>query len=281
MLPKQETNSRPSFGWLKYVIAVIILLIVQLWIYPFARYHYHHTLTREEPDIPACINAPAPTITPLHSSLASRSIILDYGARVACYPKSGGIWIKHAVPVELDFLALSRENNTKRPWPPIMKFNYEKYIGDWPPIHTNSHTEIVYEEDVFCEKLRMLGADFWDLPTHRLKAGPAYIEAYLKPQIRSVLGFAWLDGGDQYHKTHGAWLVNLAIARAEHGAGLKGWNNVNSMDDRFRIAREIGALYCPDQGKLCLEIWCAQYPDYCDEGERVLWPTDFWYFGYG
>ncbi|KAF1913199.1 hypothetical protein BDU57DRAFT_521954 [Ampelomyces quisqualis] len=43
-------------------------------------------------------NPPIPTI---------RSHLTRYGARVACWPSTGGIWIKHADTVDMAFLGLN------------------------------------------------------------------------------------------------------------------------------------------------------------------------------
>lgn len=43
-----------------------------------------------------------------------RSTILPWGAQVACWPSArDGVWIKHASPIELDFLNLSRSTDRK------------------------------------------------------------------------------------------------------------------------------------------------------------------------
>ncbi|OAL46674.1 hypothetical protein IQ07DRAFT_477131, partial [Pyrenochaeta sp. DS3sAY3a] len=44
----------------------------------------------------------------------ARSVVSIQKARVACWPSSGGIWIKHADLVDLDFLRLDRFVDTPR-----------------------------------------------------------------------------------------------------------------------------------------------------------------------
>ena len=36
-----------------------------------------------------------------------RATLYKFGARVACWPSTGGVWIKHAVPIEMAFLDVS------------------------------------------------------------------------------------------------------------------------------------------------------------------------------
>ncbi|KAH7380702.1 hypothetical protein BKA66DRAFT_419555, partial [Pyrenochaeta sp. MPI-SDFR-AT-0127] len=44
----------------------------------------------------------------------SRSSLGKYGARVSCWPSTGGVWIKQADLVDLNFLELSRFTDTPR-----------------------------------------------------------------------------------------------------------------------------------------------------------------------
>jgi hypothetical protein len=67
------------------------------------------------------------------------STITRYGARVACWPSNEQeIWIKHATPLELDYLGLQLFRDTQRLWP------------------ANST-----KEDLFCASMRRIGAEFW------------------------------------------------------------------------------------------------------------------------
>ena len=68
-----------------------------------------------------------------------RSAIMEHGARVACWPSSGGVWIKAADIVDLDFLGLDRLSDTAR------QFNQTS-------------------EDEFCTILTMVGASWWPIP---------------------------------------------------------------------------------------------------------------------
>lgn len=113
-----------------------------------------------------------------------RSTIFKYDARVACWPSTGGIWIKHATPVDLDFLRLSRINDTDKPLQRTYYYTTTCPILD-PDIYVPPP---LAEEDFFCQKLRMLGADFWDLrPGEGLHDEP--IEYTIPPKYKNHLGF--------------------------------------------------------------------------------------------
>jgi hypothetical protein len=267
--------------WLKWLtFPIIVVLAIQCYC-PSPTRDYCSTPTWFKPkNTITNTHPPASANNTFPSSIAFRSTILDYGARVACWPSSGGVWIKHAVPLELDFLNLSRENNTRRPWRPKIRRKWQAFNEGWPRIEDMISEPDLIEEDVFCQKMRMIGADFWDMPADMNNIDLAHIGEHVRPQILSQLTFAWPDLSEDYYVTQGTWLVNLSVARVKYGVGIKGWNNVNSMDERCRVAEEIGALWCPDNEDLCLGMWCEQYPNHCDEAERVSRPAEFWWFGH-
>ncbi|KAH8707179.1 hypothetical protein GQ44DRAFT_557501, partial [Phaeosphaeriaceae sp. PMI808] len=45
---------------------------------------------------------------------SARSAVVEHGARVACWPSSGGIWIRHANLVDMSFLGVDRWLDTPR-----------------------------------------------------------------------------------------------------------------------------------------------------------------------
>jgi hypothetical protein len=54
----------------------------------------------------------------------------------------------------------------------------------------NRPREHISEEDLFCQLLRTVGADFWELPpVHKLRGTP--IEYFLAPKYRNELAFWW------------------------------------------------------------------------------------------
>ncbi|KAH7377890.1 hypothetical protein BKA66DRAFT_380271, partial [Pyrenochaeta sp. MPI-SDFR-AT-0127] len=65
--------------------------------------------TRGTPLFYAAWRAKPGTLSP---EPTARSTISKHKARVACWPESGGIWIKHADLIELDFLGLDRFADT-------------------------------------------------------------------------------------------------------------------------------------------------------------------------
>jgi len=171
-----------------------------------------------------------------------RSTITRYGARVACWPSNElGIWIKHATPLELDYLGLQRFRDTQRPWP--------------------ANTT---EEDHFCAALRRTGAEFWQLPPSKsqdLSCWP--LEDCVEPQIRGHLGLGWPPGG-------GSCLVNLTDAKKTWGSGLSGYYNAKDMDERCDRCSVLGGVWCPRDPEVCEALWCIQYPEHCDEAKLLF-----------
>jgi hypothetical protein len=171
----------------------------------------------------------------------ARSKIIHYGARVACWPDSGkGVWIRYATPLELDFLGLDCFHDTQRPWP------------------LNGT-----EEAAFCTKMRMIGAEFWQLPppeSLNLRCSP--LEKCVRPYIRGDLAFAWPPGG-------GACVVNFTTATTRWGLGLKGYFNAESMNHRCDISKTLGGFWCQEP-EVCEAMWCTQYPDNCNEASLLF-----------
>jgi hypothetical protein len=190
-----------------------------------------------------------------------RSTILSNGARVACWPLNGGIWIKHACPVELDFLSLSRSNDVERPPEKV----YE-YITTCPPSEDRGVKPQLplTEEDLFCQKLRMIGADFWEPPRTSPGSICVPIENLVMPKYRNHLGFFWdvLSLSEPY-------VANLTKARRIHGPGLKGLDTVRNFYDCLPIVKELGGIWCGTNFESCSSMWCSQYPEHCHETDRL------------
>jgi hypothetical protein len=193
----------------------------------------------------------------------ARSTILPNGARVACWPSTGGMWIKHAPQIELDFLYLSRTNDTAKPIPKMMGYQYpippdidREAMDEYAAWHPGP----ISDEDLFCEKMRMVGADFWTLPpVQDLKGTP--IEYFLVPKYRNELGFHW----NSWSST--TYVVNLTEAAEKFGPDLKGYNNATSIFGRWGPVNELGGSNClasEEQGQ-CQKMWCSQYPEHCHE----------------
>jgi hypothetical protein len=213
-----------------------------------------------------------------------RSTILPHGARVACWPSTGGIWIKQASPVELTYMSLSHTHDTRRPDPPMILFYPSPGAGDpdsWidPQAHHPKPIPDVSEEDLFCQLLRTVGADFWELPpVHELRGTP--IEYFLAPKYRNELAFWWERWGTATS------LVNLTEARlrlgnVEFARYFKQYNDASSMESRYETVQKLGAVDCsfsdaksPQGAVSCHRIWCTQYPEQCEE---VDWQSGLFY----
>jgi len=73
------------------------------------------------------------------------------------------------------------------------------------------------EEDAFCTRMRLIGAEFWENSTilHDPRCAP--FEKCVSPQIRNDLGITWLHGDSKGEG--GAHLVNLTQARIREKLG--------------------------------------------------------------
>jgi hypothetical protein len=74
------------------------------------------------------------------SEPSKRSSLLEHRSRVACWPSTGGVWIKHALRPDLDFLGIPYNEDVDRLWP------YNSML-----------------EDEFCYKMRLVGSSFYTL----------------------------------------------------------------------------------------------------------------------
>jgi hypothetical protein len=172
------------------------------------------------------------------SEPTKRSSLLRYGSHVACWPSTGGVWTNFALGPDLDFLVLPRQD-VNRTWP------YDAQT-----------------EDVFCQKLRLIGASFYELPLALTTFDCGTLEECVLPSSRKEnLGFVWREDG-------ALAILNLTIIKREYGPGLGGWSNACDMEGRCRIANLRSRLYepwCHVNPDRCRSLWCAMYPNYCQE----------------
>ncbi|KAF2131382.1 hypothetical protein P153DRAFT_194207 [Dothidotthia symphoricarpi CBS 119687] len=151
----------------------------------------------------------------------SRSSLVKYGARVACWPSSGGIWIKHADLVDLNFLGLSRIEDTPR------QFNQTA-------------------EDEFCTKLKMTGPEWWKLPAtfgEREHLGKEQftcdtLEDCFRPDIKNHYLIAWPETA--------MVVCYIPIVQAEERGetSLTRYYNAMDMEERCDMIRSLGGKWC-------------------------------------
>jgi hypothetical protein len=134
------------------------------------------------------------------------------GGRVACWPSSGGVWVKNASPVELEWLGLPRFNSVER--------QVEQKAG---------------EEDVFCAKLQLLGeAKFWKIPLTDdapYKWDPGYVCEQLEDCYMPDLSERWIAGLPEHG---GIWILDLN--EREYPVGMLGLWNAFTMEERCRVS---------------------------------------------
>jgi hypothetical protein len=151
----------------------------------------------------------------------ARSTITKHGARVACWPSTGGIWIKHANLLDMNFLDLDRFEDTPR-----------------QPDHA--------AEDEFCTRLRLVGADWWRFPLrleNKKNETCNTLETCFEPDIKNKYLFAWPE--DQMI----ACYVSIASAENLDGELLGGYHHATNMRERcYAIERLKGKnCYCKEQ----------------------------------
>jgi hypothetical protein len=136
---------------------------------------------------------------------------------VVCWPSDGGIWIKAATALELEWLGLSRFKSVAR-----------------PPQYNDT------EEDLLCARLRGLGgAKFWRVPPGN---DPPYkwdcldIEDCWNPELHD----RWVAGVEK----GGAWILDLVDGKyPDHIMGLM---NAFTMEERCRSIELLGGTFFPD-----------------------------------
>jgi hypothetical protein len=197
-------------------------------------------------------------VTPLTPLPFKRSTLLHYGVRVACWPSAGGIWINQVPPIEMGFLQLSHTNDTERP--PAKTYYYSRTCPPDSEKDTFAPPDID-EEDLFCQKMQMVSADFWDLPPEDSLHGIP-IELAIEPKHRNHLGFWWPNSRQPS-------IVNLTEARLYYGPSLLGYNDVVRLHDRKDIVQDLGGFSCGVELDKCEQMWCRQYPENCDEIDRL------------
>jgi hypothetical protein len=167
-----------------------------------------------------------------------RSDIFKGGARVACWPSTGGVWVKNVDLVEMDFLGLNRLGHTPR------QFNQT-------------------DEDEFCGRFRAIGAHWWTLPPkfeERAHLGDDQfkcqtLEECFEPTIDFPDIIAW-SRSEQV----ACWLP-VKTAKERSQADLDVLHNTITMDERCYGILGLGGLFCRCRTQ-------------CPELNDLIWPLD-------
>ncbi|KAI9802129.1 MAG: hypothetical protein M1833_002050 [Piccolia ochrophora] len=142
--------------------------------------------------------------------------------QAACWPSTGGVWIKSMTPVELFYTGLDRFNDVPK-------------------------SSAQAEEDAFCDQLRKVGAQFYNLP-------PEWREGYVwcdeldscadpVERVPLVLGFT-VEGG--------VWVLDMSDGYDQFGPGAGGLFNALTMEERCAVIEKLGGKFCSDM-KECPE----------------------------
>lgn len=172
----------------------------------------------------------------------ARVTLLEHVARVACWPSTGGVWIKHASRPDLDFLDLDHRHDTARRWP---------YNGT--------------EEDGFCARMRLLSAQFWGTPPTIEDLECLVLESCVKPSLKGELEIAWPSDG-------GTTMLNITELKENDREvkALKALPFARDMDERSFVLNGRHGVWCHVEPYVCERMWCEQYRDFCEEG-KILW----------
>ncbi|KAI9927443.1 hypothetical protein ASPWEDRAFT_186797 [Aspergillus wentii DTO 134E9] len=212
---------RPS----SYSTVYKIIIFVFLLIIPVAIFHLRPApnpqphqpdqdilTTKEKPPIPDHIN----------EENCRPRIRYEPGRRgIACYPSTGGMWIANAEPLILQHLNVDRFTRTERFQDPA--------------------------EDKFCDRLRVVGASWWDFSPETvyeyIDCEPDDWEVYDKPPWPAAyissryVGFPD-DGGILVLKKR-RWEPEV-----DFGRGIGGIDNALTMEERCVVMRKLGAVFC-------------------------------------
>ena len=132
----------------------------------------------------------------------------------ACWPSTGGVWIKPMSPVELAYLGVDRFHDVERDADPDA-------------------------EDAFCAKLRGIGADWYELPP---KWDPGYtwcedMYGCVKPDVDNRLQLGFTEDG-------GVWVLDMRGGYGRYEPGIWGLANCLTMGERCRVIEELGGKFC-------------------------------------
>lgn len=158
------------------------------------------------------VERPVPTL---------RSEIFRHGSRVACWPSTGGIWIKHADLIEMTFLNLPLDEDVPR----------------------QAEQEA---EDAFCLKLMMVGAERWRFPPcfeDREELGKNQfacdtLEDCFLPDVRNEYLLAWPEN------THVVCYAPIKEYESQGERALIAYHNAFNMSRRCWGMIKFGANLC-------------------------------------
>jgi hypothetical protein len=133
---------------------------------------------------------------------------------VACWPSSGGIWFGWAPAVLLEYLGLSRFDDSERSSDPD-------------------------EEDAFCSKLRTIGAQHFSLPPvpkDEQDYGCVYLDICAEPtKARNIFVAPFANGS--------AWVLDLNNPGRSDGTTPL-IQNAYTMEERALLLKRMGGKFC-------------------------------------
>jgi hypothetical protein len=165
--------------------------------------------------------------------------IFNGGARVACWPSTGGVWVKNLDLVEMEFLGLNRLGHTPR------QFNQTA-------------------ENEFCGRLRAIGAQWWKLPPRfeeRAHLGDDQFKCQtLEECFEPTIGFPDIIAWSRSMQV-ACWLpAKRAKQRSQADLDVLLYNTI-TMDERCYGILGYAGLFCRCRTQ-------------CPELNDLIWPLD-------
>lgn len=145
-------------------------------------------------------------------STTNRTVFGRLGCTIYGYPSNGGVLIKEANIVDMNFLSLDRFRPSRR-------------------------SSSILEEDRFCALMRRVGATWWASEQEWVDVNLGLRER--TPQEKRVLVFGWPTNGV------GVWMLRFGSEREMP----KDFGRVEfavNMDEKVQVMREYGAVFYED-----------------------------------
>ncbi|KAI4247240.1 MAG: hypothetical protein L6R40_001583 [Gallowayella cf. fulva] len=218
-MPRLSDEPQEPSNWKRKAFVILILIITAtILLYPILRKHSDDsTSTAKVPTMD--VNADESDTSPVPSP-RKRSAFGPSATTVRGFPTKGGLYFLNvAGPVELDFLGLDR-------------------------FHEASPSDDPVEEEAFCQRMRALGARWFQNETDVDKEVPSKVRDG-KRVGRMELWFGWPEDG-------GVWLLEVEeFEGARRGVGGR-IRNAKNMEERCRFIDRLGGTFFGDRNKCTL-----------------------------
>ncbi|KAL4922834.1 hypothetical protein BDW62DRAFT_171836 [Aspergillus aurantiobrunneus] len=243
-----------------FIASSITLFILTIHKITFPQYSWPQSSWLHGISSPQQTQPPDPSYTSIQPSTSTeyKPPITRFNPQTdqtACYPSSGGIWISHLGPVELQQLQINRFETSTRSWDAQGEDHFCRqlrvYGGSWYNISTETKTRRDFEEEEEgnspCNPLHNLN------PVFRIRRLVGF------PETGGVLVLTPRGTNGRFGFPEGTAVVGKAL----------------SMEERCMVLERLGAVFCEDVegcsvlGDLRLEPW-----EWAEEHGLLSWRVD-------